>query len=615
MCCVVGYVGKDNSRAYILEGLTRLEYRGYDAAGFACLTPRDNRLMAVKTSGDVDQLKKKLQENPIDGLIGVGHTRWSTHGDATNLVNAHPQFDCFERISIVHNGIIENHNEIRLELERQGHIFRSQTDTEIIAHLIESLIDKIDDLPTLIKTVVEKLEGAYAFVCLSEQFPDYLMVARKRSPLCIGVADNATFVSSDPISFAQWTNKVIFLPDQSFALIKNNFFAIYSFDGKEISLTPQTVTINWSGQGKLGYEHFMLKEIYEQKKVIADTVYFCRSISNSFWEQVGLPSQSITKLEDIHLLGCGTSWHAARIAQSFFEEICGMPAQALLASEFRYAPLFPQKNRLYFAISQSGETADTLEAIRLLNNHELPTAVLTNVASSTMVRETQGFLLTQAKQEIAVASTKSFSAQLAALFWLAHRIALHKNLITQQKLQDAEQSLLIVAEELENSIEYYKQAIVTILAPYYSQFKHFIFLGRQSSYPLAQEAALKLKEIAYLFVDCYPGGELKHGPIALIDATAPVVIFSVLDPIVYQKLVSNAQEVKARGGHLLVFAFEGQEELIKLADNSFVFKKVNHLLAPLVMTGVMQFFIYSIAKVLGHPIDKPRNLAKSVTVE
>lgn len=614
MCTVVGYVGKSYSRSYIIDGLSRLEYRGYDSAGFACLNPQNNQLIYAKSQGGVSNLVKKIEEAPIDGFVGIGHTRWSTHGVSSHD-NAHPHFDCHKTLSLVHNGIIENYTELKEKLVEAGHNFVSQTDTEVIAHLFEALIlSHISFKPALIE-LVNKLHGAYAFICLAQDIPDTIIAVRKRSPLCIGIGDGEMFVASDPLAFVGRTKKVLFLPDESFALVRNDGIELYDFSGVALPLTIQEVDHTWSHEGKQGYEHFMLKEIYEQKRVIHDTVFFLQSLSPRIWEHIGIDADFIKTMNSVNLIGCGSSWHAGRIAQFFFEKLCMVPAQVHIASEFRHAPFFADSKSLYIAVSQSGETADTLEAARIIGALGMKTLALTNVPSSTMVREATGFLLTQARQEVAVASTKSFTAQLAALYWFAHRVALHKELITQQQLELAEKDLLVVAEVLENSIENYKFDIMTKHAPRYAQHTKFVFIGRHITYPFALEAALKLKEIAYIFVDCYAAGELKHGALALIDTETPVVVFSVTDPLVYQKLLANAQEVKARSGHLIVFAFEGQTELINLADTVFVFPRVNPLLAPLAMVGLMQFFAYKIAQELDRPIDKPRNLAKSVTVE
>ncbi len=614
MCGIVGYIGKNLSRNFVIEGLSRLEYRGYDSAGFACVNPNDNRFLYVKSSGQLLNLTRQLQHHPIDGHLGIGHTRWATHGTSSEE-NAHPHFDCHKTISIVHNGIIENHAELRKQLQHAGHIFHSQTDTETVAHLLESLLEGQKTFKHSLLSLVNQLEGAYACVILLQEFPDQMVLVRKRSPLCIGVGDNEMFVASDPLAFAGKTKKVVFLPDESFAIIKKDIIELYNFSGDALALPIQELKIDWDDQEKRGHEHHMLKEIYDQKSAIYGTVSFLRSISNRVWDHVGLSKEQAKNLDRISLIGCGTSWHAARIAQFFFEQICLVPTRVNLASEFRYMSFFPEKNSAHIFISQSGETADTLEALRLINSMDLPTIALTNVPSSTLVREADGFLLTQAGQEIAVASTKAFSTQITALYWLAHRIALEKGIISAAQMQTAEEDLLVVAEMLENTIENYQRDIVQSLAKFYAQFKKAIFLGRHISYPFAMEAALKLKEISYIFAQCYPAGELKHGPLALVDAQTPVFIFSHEDPLIYQKLLSNAQEVKARKGHLVAFVMEGQHELRALADHVFVIPRVKPLLTPLAMTGLMQFFIYQIAKELGRPIDKPRNLAKSVTVE
>lgn len=614
MCGVVGYIGKNLSRSYVMQGLSRLEYRGYDSAGFACLEPQTNRLACVKSKGQLVNLVQALHDKPVDGYVGIGHTRWSTHGVVSHE-NAHPHVDCGENISVVHNGIIENYAPIRAVLKKNNHHFRSQTDTEVIAHLLENEFAQSASLLNSVVKTVTQLEGAYSFTCIGRFFPNQIVAVRKGSPLCIGVGQNEMFVASDVLAFAGLTDNVIYLPDQTIALVNNSGVELYDFGGNPQAAESQKVTISWSDDGKNGYEHFMLKEIFEQKNGVTATLSYLKSIHNTVWQQIGIDSDAIKKLSSISLVAAGTSWHAARIGQFFFEEICHFPTRVVLASEFRYMPFFKEENNFHLAISQSGETADTLECIRLIKHAGAHTIGLTNVASSTLVRETDGFLLTKAGQEISVASTKAFTTQLAALYWLAHRIAFEKEIITAQQMNSACDYLLIAAETLEDSIERYRQYVVSELAPYYATFKKCIFLGRNISYPFALEAALKLKEISYIFAQCYPAGELKHGPIALLAPDTPVILFSTLDPLIYQKLLSNAQEVKARDGHLLVFAFEGQDELCSLANEFFVIPRVHSLLGPLAMTGLMQFFVYQIAKTLNCPIDKPRHLAKSVTVE
>ncbi|MGC2310493.1 MAG: glutamine--fructose-6-phosphate transaminase (isomerizing) [Candidatus Babeliaceae bacterium] len=614
MCSLVGYVGKNYSRSYVLEGLARLEYRGYDSAGFACLNPVNNNLTFIKSAGNIQRLVQQFTEFPIDGFVGIGHTRWATHG-AVSDQNAHPHFDCQKTISIVHNGIIENHHALHQQLIKTGHIFSSQTDAESIAHLFESLLLTHKTLKGALVDLVNYLQGAYTFICLMQAQPDTVLVVRKRSPLCIGIGDEEMFIASDPLAFAEHTQKVLFLPDESFALVKKDQIELYNFTGNSLSLTPETIKIAATYDGKQNYEHFMLKEIYEQKRVIYDTVNFLEGLSSRIWEHAGLDTLLIKNLKRVHLIGCGSSWTSAAVAQSFFSKLLHISTTIHIASEFRYEPFIKADDSLYVVISQSGETADTLEALRLINSHNMPTLAVTNVASSTMVREAQGFLLTQAKQEVSVVATKTFTAQVAAFYWLAHRIALEKGIIIQKDMAFAQEELLIAAEVLENSIENYKREIVQKHAPFYAQFKQAIFLGRHMSYAFALEAALKLKEIAYIFVQSYPAGEIKHGALALVEKNIPVFIFSVLDPLLYMKLLSSAHEVKLRAGHLVVFAFEDQHELIALADCAFIFPRVHALLGPVAMTGVMQFLFYQIAKVLNCPIDRPRNLAKSVTVE
>lgn len=650
MCGIVGYIGNKKCRNFIVDGLKRLEYRGYDSAGFACVTDK-KFLSVVKEIGTVDKLEASLKKNKSDGFSGIGHTRWATHGIA-NQVNAHPHFDCNKKIAVVHNGIIEDSQKLRKELIGLGHKFLSDTDTEIVAHLLEEFLKKHDKKEALTQ-LVKTLKGAYAFVILiaparpecspksrvldgtkenvSKGNPDELILVRRKSPLVVGIGDEENFVASDFLAFSDKTQNVIFLPEDSITILKKDSCEIFDFNGKEIQVQVKKIDYKFSDTSKQGFEHYMLKEIYEQKRAINDTVnYFKTTLSGAakampdrrenvlekkIWSQVGLTLDQVKSLKKINLVAAGTSWHACRIAQFFFEGICKIPTSIYLASEFRYMSFFKQDNSLFIFVSQSGETADTLEALRLVKSFGVPTVALTNIVSSTMVREADGYLHMQAGPEISVASTKAFSTQLTSLFWLSNKIALQKDLISDVEMEQAESDLFVAAEVLESSIERYKIEITEKLAPFYSKYEKFIFLGRHISYPFAMESALKLKEISYIFAQCYPAGELKHGPIALIDEKTPVVLFSVLDDLIYQKIISNAQEVKARNGHLLVFAFEGQEELVSLADNYFILPKVNPMLAPLAMTGLMQFFVYQITKFLGCPIDKPRNLAKSVTVE
>ncbi|MBT3455506.1 glutamine--fructose-6-phosphate transaminase (isomerizing) [bacterium] len=614
MCSIVGYVGKRNCRDFVIEGLRRLEYRGYDSAGFSCMHPSDNRLVYIKAKGSLSNLVGMLEDAPIDGFLGIGHTRWATHGPATTN-NAHPHFNCEKTVAVVHNGIVENHHELRNTLKKSGHVFHSETDTEVIAHFLSALISQEKSLKKAICLLVSELDGAFAFLALAQEFSDTMIAVRRRSPLCIGIGDKEVFAASDFLAFAGNVKKVLFMPDESFAIIKKDEVKLFDFSGNPLPLHIEDIHFDWSKNEKGGFEHYMLKEIYEQKEAIYASVKMQQSLENKILDYMGLSENFLKEMEGICMVGAGTSWHAGRIAQFFFEMICGIPASVSLASEFRYRPFFPNKKCLYIAISQSGETADTLEALRKINASGAPTVILANVASSTMVREANGFLLTKAGPEIAVASTKAFTTQISVLYWLANKIAFERGLISRKEMDASIEDLLISAQVLECSIDNYKRIIKKDYAKTYSKYDRFIFLGRHVGYPLALEAALKLKEISYIFSQSYPAGELKHGPIALIDDRTPVFLFSHIDDLIYQKIVANAQEVKARGGHLVSFIFEGQHELEQLSDVCFVFPKVAPLLAPIAMVGVMQFFVYCIANELGCPIDKPRNLAKSVTVE
>ncbi len=614
MCSVVGYVGKSLCKDFILEGLKRLEYRGYDSAGFACLDKGQNALVVTKTVGDVSCLAQKMKSLSLQGYAGVGHTRWSTHGVVSDE-NAHPHSDCNGSVVVVHNGIIENHNEIRHVLAGQFHLIRSATDTELVAHLFETYLQETDSLEKAVQKLVRTIQGAYALVFLVQKYPDMLIVLRKRSPLCVGRGSGEMFVASDVLAFAGKTDEVYYIPDESYAFVTQDDVQVYSFAGKSLPVEFHKMQSHWAIQDTHSFQHHMLKEIFEQRAALYATVDYLRSVQKTDVCIPGLSVQDLQTIQSLAFVACGTSLYAARIAQFYFEQVAGCGAHCYVGSEVMAQPLLVNASVLCCAISQSGETTDTLEALRHFKQAGAVPVAVTNVLTSTVVREVAGYLCTQAGPEIAVASTKAFSTQLSVLYWLAHQWALHAGRISHERASYACIEILEAADVLELVIQLYRERIEQTDAPFYADFKHFIFLGRSYSYPFALEAALKFKEITYLFAEACPAGELKHGTLALVDQTTPVVIFSVLDDVVYQKLLINAHAVKSRHGRLIVFAFEGQQELIDIADTVYVIPRVAPLLAPLAMTGLMQFFIYSIAKELGRPIDKPRNLAKSVTVE
>lgn len=612
-CSVFAYIGSMLCKAHVLKGLSRLEYRGYDSAGFACFDITSNQLVTLKKSGKVEELKKVVLEAPCDGYVGLGHTRWATHGEA-NETNAHPHMSSDQKFVVVHNGIIENFFQLKKELIDEGYVFVSETDSEVIAHLFDRSYKAHGDIKEATLATVRQLHGACTFVGLHQDYPEMLIVARQRSPLCIGISQDGMHVASDFLAFADKTNEVYFMPERSIALVEQHTISAFDYSGVSLPVETKQVYLQPSAYEKLDHQHFMLKEIYEQKEAINKTIAYYKGLGDSLWQTLGLTEEKARSITSINLFGCGTSWHAARIGQFFFEKVAKLPVAVHLASEFRYMEYFPSINSLFIAISQSGETADTLELIRYFNSYGAHTVALTNVETSSMVRETKGSILTQAGPEIAVASTKAFATQLASLYWLAHRFALVRGWINADQMAQAERDLLHAADVLEQSIEMHKVDIIAS-AKTYAQSQRVMYLGRHVTYPFAMEAALKLKEISYIFAQGYPAGELKHGSIALVDEQTPIILFSHQDPIIYQKLVGNAQEVKARKGHLVVFAFEGQDELISLANKAFVIPRVAPLLESIAATGVMQFFAYQVALALGRDIDKPRNLAKAVTVE
>ena len=472
MCGIVGYVGGKKCRQLLLQGLARSEYRGYDSAGIVCIDSQHHHFCYKKEVGSVALFEEHLQKVRFDGHIGMGHTRWATHG-VVDKNNAHPHFNCEKTVAVVHNGIVEGFEELHTDLVKKGHVFESSTDTEVIAHYFSFLVKQMSSLHDAIKCLTKKLQGAYALVILMEQYPDQLILIRNKSPLSVNIGNNEMFVASDFVAYSDKTPKVLFLPDRSFAFVKKDTIDLYDFAGKTLPVMPQDIDCTFNTTDKQGFKHYMLKEIYEQKRAIMRTISFCKAIGSSsgkvsvpsdldlyrasrmgleyndaIWRQLGHTVDQIKNLKYINLIAAGTSWHAARIAQFFFEIVCKIPAKVYLASEFRYMPFFFEKNSSYVLISQSGETADTLQALRLINSFDQPTIALTNVASSTIVREASGFLPMQAGPEISVASTKAFSTQLATLYWLAHRIAFEKKLITWRDMHEAEDISYLLRKSL-----------------------------------------------------------------------------------------------------------------------------------------------------------------------
>lgn len=611
MCSVVGYLGSKDASLFLLEGLSRLEYRGYDSAGIACIS--DNELKIVKERGYLSALEHRVYRQGCVGNVGIGHTRWATHGKAIQN-NAHPHTDCNNKVAVVHNGIIENSAQLIDQLKKDDHTFSSQTDTEVIAHLIATLQNKHNDLSDLVVDLVAQLDGAYAFLALLKNYSETMIAVRNQSPLCIGIGNDEIFVASDVLAFAHYTKNVIFLPDQTFALLSKSTVKLFSFDGQAIKIEPQKVMVDHQIAQKDSYQHFMLKELYEQPQAIINTI---KSLPAQFEEQSKKQvSHDLAQIEQIHFVACGTSRHTCLIAQHFFSFIVNIKTTVHLSSEFVHERLFDTPNTWYIFVSQSGETADTLHALRRIKKETMArTMAIVNVASSTLAREVDLVLCTKAGPEVAVASTKTFTASVALLYWLSNKCAHKKELLNNDEFDNVANQLTHASNVLQQSLDNYRDAITFSLASKLIDAPYYIFLGRHLGHTLAKEAALKAQELAYMPALAVAAGELKHGPLALIEDGLPVIIFSSQDSEVYKKIISNVQEVKARGAYVLAIIFIGQDELATLADKSFIIASVAPLLEPIAMVSVMQYLVYCIANQRGCAIDKPRNLAKSVTVE
>jgi glucosamine--fructose-6-phosphate aminotransferase (isomerizing) len=616
MCGIVGITGAVSVHERLVEGLAQLEYRGYDSAGIACIDSTYTRLEVIKAEGAVEGISQNPHFADIKAFTGIAHTRWATHGHAS-VVNAHPHTDCQGTLALAHNGIFENYYELKQRLHT-SHTILSSTDTEIVAHLFEEILACTDNLYRAALQLVGVLQGAFACAIVNVHYPNTILAIRKQAPLCVGRSNKYAYVASDPAAFTLPVQEVLFMPEGSFALVEANKVQLYDFSGASLPVTYVAWNEEIQEHHKGEYPHFMLKEIYEQPRAMSATVKELRNYNNII-ETLGVSLSQLQKIDHIELIGCGTSFLAGSLGQIFFEQLVGVPTRVHIASELRHMPVTAGSHTLTIAISQSGETADTLEAMRNFQKESKQVIALTNERNSTIVREAPGHLLTQAGKEISVASTKAFTTQVTSLYWLAQLIAQIQTDCSSHQMEEHMNTVCMqlstIASLLDATMAAYAREIKMRVQAHYYTYSQFLFLGRHVGYPLALEGALKLKEISYIFCQAYPAGELKHGPLALIDAHMPVVLISHSDPAIYQKIVSNAQEIKARHAHVIVLAFEGQDELIALADWALVFPYVDPLLAPLVMTGALQLFAYEMACALGRPVDKPRNLAKSVTVE
>jgi glutamine---fructose-6-phosphate transaminase (isomerizing) len=613
MCGIVGYVGRRRLVPVVLEGLKRLEYRGYDSAGIVYL--QDGKLQKYRSEGKLQNLENILEEAfGSPSHIGLGHTRWATHG-APTTENAHPHSDCTGELVVVHNGIIENYHSLRNELLAKGHRFASETDTEVLAHLIEEYLD--DDLRSAVTQALDRVEGSYALGVLWTGMPDTLIAARNHSPLVLGIhEEEGGFMASDIPPLLPYTNQVVFLDDQELAVLRADGHSVYSLQsGEKVEKEVQTISWNSAMAEKGGYKHFMLKEIYEQPQAIIDTVSgrINPETGSVDLPEMNLSDEDLSQIDRIFLVACGTSWHAALVAKYWIERWARIPVEVDIASEFRYRKLLINERVLTVPISQSGETADTLAGIRLAKELGSKIVTICNVVGSTMTREAHGTIYTHAGPEIGVASTKAFTSQLTALFLFTLYLAEKRGTLESDKRLLLGKELIRLATVIEEVLPGLQSDIKVLIEDYYDS-RDFLFVGRGLNFPIALEGALKLKEISYIHAEGYASGELKHGPIALIDKDMPILGLVPKDAV-YQKSISNLEEIKARQGRLILIGTRGDTHLNTITEDVLFLPEVHEELNPILYTIPAQLLAYEIASRRGCDVDQPRNLAKSVTVE
>jgi len=609
MCGIIGYLGSKNAVPVLLDGLKKLEYRGYDSAGVAVI--RDNKVQVRRVKGKIRDLVESLKASPLEGSCGLGHTRWATHGRPSEE-NAHPHRDCSGTLVVVHNGIIENYLPLKEELIREGHVFRTETDTEVIAHLLEKHLRS--SLEEAMMMAIRKLEGAYAVAAMSVRDPDKIVAAKTGPPAVVGLGDNEFFVSSDINPILGHTSRVVFLEDNEMAVLERQGVRFLDFQGNSLSKKVDHLSWNPLMIEKKGFKHFMLKEIFEQPQVIRDTLEgrISQGSGRVYLDETGLSPRVTKSIERVLIIACGTSFHAGLAGKYFIESLAQVPVSVEYASEYRYHDLLLDPRTLVVVISQSGETADTLAALRAIKKAGGLTLAISNVVNSTIPREAERALYTHAGPEIGVAATKTFSAQLAALALLAIYLSQAKGRSDEGTSSPLIQDLLRLPHKLERTLGEARQ--LEDLAQRFLAFSHFLYMGRWVSFPVALEGALKLKEISYLHAEGYAGGEMKHGPIALIDEDMPTLAVVPKDRA-YEKMLSNISEIKARSGHVLAVAFEDDREITSHADEVIRVPACSPLWSPFLTVLPLQLFAYHIAAKRGADVDQPRNLAKSVTVE
>lgn len=608
MCGIVGYIGTKPAKSILLDGLKKLEYRGYDSAGIAIFENRGIQL--EKKKGKIAILEDALKEKEWSGTGGISHTRWATHGKPSS-VNAHPHTDCKEKIAIVHNGIIENYLQLKNWLTEKGHTFVTETDSEILAHLIEEEYD--GDLGDAVRSSLAKVEGTYGIAVMHSDHPDLMISARKGSPVVIGIGEGENFVASDVTPLINYTKNVVYLDDEEIAEITPDSYRIFSLDNKERKHEVDKIDWGIEDAQKQGYDHFMQKEIFEEPDAVRNAMRG-RVVPEEGIAHLGglnMTEEEMRTVNRIVIVACGTAHYAGRVGEYMIERYANIPVEVEYASEFRYRDPVINKGTLVFAISQSGETADTLAAMQEANRKGAKTLGIVNTVGSTIARESDGGTYIHAGPEIGVASTKAFSGQLTALAILALQFGRLRDMPISTGRQLVKE-LIAIPKKIEEILK--KSDYIKNLAKQYAKHDDFFFLGRGANYPIVLEGALKLKEISYIHAEAYPMAELKHGPIALIDENFPCVVVVPKDDY-YGKNISNIQEIKAREGKIIAIATEGDEEIAKMVDEVIYIPSTLDLLLPLLTVVPLHLFAYHLAVALGRDVDKPRNLAKSVTVE
>jgi glucosamine--fructose-6-phosphate aminotransferase (isomerizing) len=609
MCGIVGYIGPQQASSIIIDGLRRLEYRGYDSAGICTLN--GGKAQIRRAEGKLINLENILKDTPATGTRGIGHTRWATHGRPSEI-NAHPHKA--GNIIVVHNGIIENYLKLKVRLQAVGHTFKSETDTEIIAHLVEEHYRQCGDFEKAVRLALSEAEGAYAVGILCEDEPDKLIAAKLGAPLVIGQGEGENFVASDIPAMLSHTREMIFLDDGEIVVFTPDSMRITDLQGA--TLSKQTKTITWSPlmAEKGGYKHFMLKEIYEQPRAIADTIAgrLKGGEGDVYLEDLGFSDEQLTGLKKINVIACGTSLHAGLVGKFYMEKMARIPVEVDIASEFRYRDPIITEDSLTILLSQSGETADTLAALREAKGKGGKTLCICNVVDSSIARESDGVIYTHAGPEIGVASTKAFTTQLVALYLLAIKLGRVRGLLSADDCRGKLDALLALPRKLEESLEV--DAQIEAMARDYMYARDFLYLGRGNQYPIALEGALKLKEISYIHAEGYPAGEMKHGPIALIDEELPIVVL-VPRNATFDKVVSNMEEACARGGKIIAVVSREEEGLRDKVCDMIQVPETSDDLMPVLTSVPMQLLAYHIAVLKGTDVDQPRNLAKSVTVE